>query len=117
MSSQAAGSDPASLEEALDWLRKHFDPDAAGDLHVVYQYELSGLSGGALYARVDDGRLEVAAGSFEAADVRFRLAAADFFAILAGRANADMLFMEDRIEIEGDLFLALKMRRLFRSRG
>jgi predicted lipid carrier protein YhbT len=42
------------------------------------------------------------------------LAASDFFGILAGRENADLLFTAGRIEVEGDLSLALKMRKLFR---
>ena len=51
------------------------------------------------------------------ADVRFRLTAQDFLAILGGRANADWLFMEDRIGVKGDLTLALRMRKLFRAQG
>ncbi len=62
---------PACLDQALEWLRKHFNAEAAQD----------------------------------------------FLAIPAGRANADWLFLEDRIEVEGDLSLALRMRKLFRSRG
>ena len=49
--------------------------------------------------------------------VRFRLTAQDFLAILAGLANADWLFREDRIEVEGDLSLALRLRKLFPARG
>jgi predicted lipid carrier protein YhbT len=113
----SAATGPTCLDQALDWLRKHFDAEAARDLRVVYRFELTGPGGADLYARIDDGRLEAAAGSGGAADVRFRLTAQDFLAILAGRANADWLFMEDRIEVEGDLSLALRMRKLFRARG
>ena len=104
---------PGCLDDALDWLRKHFDPEAARELRVAYQYELGGPGGGAFYARIDAGRLEVARGELAAPDVHFRLAAADFFAVLGGSENADMLFMQDRIAVRGDLSLALKMRRLF----
>ncbi len=105
------------MDRALEWLRKHFDAEAARDLRVVYRFELTGPGGGDLYARIESGRLELVAGPGGVADVRFRLTAQDFFAILAGRANADWLFMEDRIEVEGDLSLALRMRKLFRPRG
>ena len=63
------------------------------------------------------GRLDAGRGDFETADVRLCLEARDFFAELAGRANADMLFMEDRIRVTGDLGLALKMRRVFRRQA
>ena len=105
------------MDQALEWLRKHFDAEAARDLRVVYRFELTGPGGGNLYARIEAGRLELVAGPGGVADVRFRLTAQDFFAILAGRANADWLFMEDRIEVEGDLSLALRMRKLFRPQG
>jgi predicted lipid carrier protein YhbT len=45
--------------------------------------------------------------------VIFRLSASDFFAILAGTQNPDLLFMADRLQAEGDLSLALKVRSLF----
>jgi predicted lipid carrier protein YhbT len=113
----SAATGPTSLDQALDWLRKHFDAEAARELRVVYRFELTGPGGGDLYARVEDGRLEAAAGSGGVADVRFRLTAQDFLAILGGRANADWLFMEDRIGVKGDLTLALRMRKLFRAQG
>ncbi len=108
---------PDCLVQALEWLRKHFDAEAARDLRVVYRFELTGPGGGDLHARIEDGRLEAAVGPGGAADVCFRLAALDFLAILAGRANADWLFLEGRIEVEGDLSVALRMRKLFRRRG
>ena len=104
---------PSSVEDALDWLQRRFAPDAGRGLKVAYQFDLSGPGGGSFWARVDDGTLDAAVGSLGPADVVFRLAATDFFAILAGRANADLLFMQERIEVKGDLALALKMRRLF----
>jgi hypothetical protein len=106
---------PGSLDGAVDWLRKNFDAEAAGGVRAVYALELSGAGGGTLTARVDDGRLEVRRGRPQRADLRLSLSADDFHAILAGRANADLLFMQERIGWSGDLSLALKLRRLFRG--
>ena len=108
---------PDSIDEACSWLRKGFDAEAARDVHVAYAFELTGPEGGSLHARVDDGRLEVAPVALDVADVRFRLPARDFFAVLAGRENADLLFMSGRLEVEGDLALALKLRQLLRAAG
>ncbi len=125
--------DPASIDEAMEWLRKRFAADATRDVRVVFQFVLTGASalngtgawmgtdgvdsaplGGRFFARVEGGRLDVGIGEVPSPDVCFRLRASDFFAILAGRENADLLFTAGRIEIEGDLSLALKMRKLFR---
>ena len=66
---------------------------------------------------IENGSLEIAEGDLQPADLRFRLSAHDFFDVLAGRANPDMLFMEERLQIEGEFSLALRFRRLFGARG
>jgi putative sterol carrier protein len=111
----AAGGS-ASIDEAVEWLRKHFDSEAARGLAVSFQYVLTGPGGGSFHARVDDGRLEAAVGEIASPDACFRLRVSDFFAILAGRENADLLFTAGRIDVEGDLSIALKMRSLFRPK-
>jgi putative sterol carrier protein len=113
MPEAGAASTSGTVGDAVDGFRKRFDPEAAREVCAAYQFELTGPGGGAFYARVDRGRLEVAEGLLGSADVHLQLETSDLFAILAGRANADMLFMGDRIRIDGDLSLALKLRRLF----
>lgn len=106
---------PETLDEAIDWLRKHFDPEAARGLSAAFQLDLTGPGGGELALELADGALHLAPGRVAAPDARLRLAAADYFAILAGTENADLLYMAGRIEIEGDLRRVLKLRTLFRA--
>jgi putative sterol carrier protein len=108
---------PRCPADAVEWLRKHFDADAAAGCEASYVFELSGPDGGGIVARVENGTLEVTEGASQPGDLRFRLTAHDFYDVLSGRANADMLFMEERIQVEGELALALKFRRLFGARG
>lgn len=103
-----------TLDETLDWLRAHFREDAARGLDACYQLHLTGDRGGDFYVRVKDGACEVARGTTEPVDTRLRIAAGDYFDVLARRANADLLYMEGRLEIEGDLALASRLRVLFR---
>ena len=106
---------PATLDDAVDWLRKNFDPEASRGLRAVYALELTGPGGGSLAARVDDGRLELVRDAAPDAELRLRLALEDFCAILAGRENPDILFMQERIGWSGEISLALKLRSLFRG--
>lgn len=110
----AAG--PVTLDEAVEWLRKHFRPEAAEGLRVSYALDLGGPGGGVIHLAIAEGRVEVERTSEADADVRLRLPAADYLAVLGGRANADLLYMEGRLEIEGDLALATRLRTLFRPR-
>ncbi len=106
--------EPGSVDEAIDWLRKHFQPDSARGLDAVYAFELGGEGGGPLLLRIADGSLEARPEPVESADVRLRLPARDYYGILVGRENADLLYMAGRLEIDGDLSLAMKLRSLFR---
>ena len=107
-------ADPTCLDEAIDWLRKHFQPPAAQGLSADFAIHLSGDGGGSILLRVRDEALEVRAAPADHADVRLRLASSAYFGILAGRENADLLYMAGKLEIEGDLSLAMKLRTLFR---
>jgi putative sterol carrier protein len=111
----AAG--PATLDEAVVWLRNHFRPEAAEGLEVSYALDLGGPGGGVLRLVIAGGRVEVERTAEADADVVLRLSVADYLAVLAGRANADLLYMEGRLEIEGDLALATRVRTLFRPRA
>jgi putative sterol carrier protein len=102
-----------TVEAAAQWLRTHFDPQAARAVACVVQIDLSGSAGGSLHLRIEGVRLAVEIGSAAKPDLVLRLAAADYYALLAGRENAELLFMDGRMEIEGPLHLAMKMRSLF----
>lgn len=104
---------PGSIDEALESLRKRFDPEAARAVRAGFQLELTGEGGGPFFLRIDEGALHLGPGRLEAPDVLFRLPAGDYFAVLAGRENADLLYLAGRLEIEGDLALAMKLRALF----
>ena len=106
---------PSSLQEAAEWLRKRFDAESSCGLNLGYAFELGGERGGTLGVLVEDGRLEIGPGAPRRCDVTLRLAAEELFAVLAGRENADMLFMAGRLQVEGDLALALKLHQLFRA--
>jgi ubiquinone biosynthesis protein UbiJ len=108
---------PTSLESAADWLRKRFDTDAARGVVVAYELDLTGPEGGVLSVRIDDGRLDARRGPHGVPDARLRIAAADFYGILAGRENAELLFMANRIQIEGDLSAAMRFRKFFPRRS
>lgn len=114
MSASPPARCPQSLDEAIDWLRAHFRPEAAEGLDACFQLHLTGADGGDFYVRVKHGSCEVARGVTEPVDTRLRIPARDYFDVLARRANADLLYMEGRLEIEGQVSLANRLRTLFR---
>ena len=100
-------------EDLLARLQRYFRPEVADGLRATYQFELSGAGGGSFWARIEGGVLEVGPGELAAPDVRFRLDAEDCRGILAGRVNPELLMMQGRLEVEGDLRLASRIRAVF----
>ena len=111
MSARAANS----IEGAIDWLERRFHAESARGLSAVLQFRLTGAQGGAFLVRVAEGSLQIQPGESDAAEVVLQLSARDCFAILGGRENANLLYMAGRLEIEGNLSLAMKLRTLFRA--
>ncbi len=102
-------------EDLVAWLRRHFRPEAAEGLCASYQFDLSGPGGGCFWARIEGSVLEVGAGELASPDVRFRMDADDYREILAGRRNPELLLMQGRLEVDGDLPLASRIRAVFGS--
>ena len=82
-------SSPQTLDEAVDWLRKHYQAEPARGLQVRYVVELSGAAGGVIAMAIEDGELRLAKAPEPRPDVRLRLAAEDWFGILGGRENVE----------------------------
>ena len=100
----------------VECLQKRFDADAAQDLHAVVHFDLTGPNGGSLVLRIEPGRAEIVPGAVGEPDLRLRADAADFFGVLAGTENVDVLHLEGRLEFEGNLGLAMRLRTLFPAR-
>lgn len=100
----------------MQWLEKCFDASAARDVHAVVHFDLLGDDGGSLVLRIDGGRLDIQRGVASEPDVLMRSCARDFFGVVAGEENIDVMHMEGRLEVEGDLGVAMKLRTIFPAR-
>ena len=70
--------EPAAVEAAAQWLRKHFDADAARGFSAVFVLDLKGPSGGSLTLRLEEGVLAIAPGAAARRDVAIQVEASDF---------------------------------------
>jgi len=108
---------PDAVAISIEWMSKHFDAEAAIGCEAVFEVTLQGegQGEGRFLLRVEGGVAQLERGADAAADVRFRLSAADWLGVLAGRENPDLLYLAGRLDVAGDLSLAMKLRTLFRS--
>lgn len=93
-------------------LPERFRSERAGDLRATYAFELSGDDGGSWTVRVADGALTVSDGAEPGADVTLRATADDWMAIVEGRKDPQLAFLTGKLNVTGDLQLALRLREV-----
>jgi len=90
-----------------------FDPEKAGNLRAVFQFNLSGEDGGDWYITIADKKCQVDTGSAEKPSVTVKMDAGDFVKMVDGDLQPVVAFMQGRIKLEGDMNLAMKVQDLF----
>jgi predicted lipid carrier protein YhbT len=83
---------------------------AASAIGATYKFVLSGDGGGTFLMNLKDdvGVKEVDG----AADCTLRMSASDYVDMMEGRANPQAMFFQGKLQIEGDIALALKLQGL-----
>lgn len=90
-----------------------FKADAAGDLNVVVQFDLSGDNGGQWYVKVADGACSVEEGAADSPKATIRMDAADYVDMTTGKLNPMAAFMSGKVKVEGDLNTVMKIQQIF----
>lgn len=90
------------------------DPNAAKGLNATIQFNLTGDDGGRWWVRVRDGKAETGGGSAPNANVTIMMDAHEYVDMVAGSLNHQIAFMSGKLQISGDMELAMKLRTLFR---
>ncbi len=106
-----------SPDDLVPWLQKLFVAEAANGVHAVIHFDVCDDPTRSVVARIDGGRLDASPGVAADPDVRLAATHADFLAGLRGSENVDVMHMQGRIEVEGDLGIAMKLRCLFPAGG
>ncbi|HTM46446.1 MAG TPA: SCP2 sterol-binding domain-containing protein [Polyangiaceae bacterium] len=82
----------------------------AAAIGATYKFVLSGDGGGTFLMNLKD-----AVGVTETdgpADCTIKMSATDYVEMMHGRANAQALFFQGKLQVEGDMGLALKLQNL-----
>ena len=103
-----------SAQQIFDHLSEAFVPAAAQGVNAVIQFELTGEGGGAWQARIANGQVAVSPGRAASPTLTLTASAADYVAIVNGDLKVMSAYMGGRIQIQGDMGLALKMQQMFR---
>ncbi len=102
-----------TIKELFESLPSKLDKEAAEDLDVVYQFDLTGSQGGQYQVLVHDGTCRVKEGLHTDPHVTLSMAAGDCLKILNGQLSGPAMAMSGRLQIAGDLGLAMQLKSLF----
>jgi multimeric flavodoxin WrbA/putative sterol carrier protein len=104
---------PESVETFLMIMPMGFNPEWAGDMKAIIQFNFSGEAAGSGYFRIENGRIESQLGSAEKADLTIETPFEVWMDIVTGKADGQRLFMEQKYKVNGDLSLLMRMSQLF----
>ena len=90
-----------------------FKPEKAAGLNATIQLNLSGDGGGNWHIKIANGQLSTAQGQAVSPDLTLGMAASDYVALTKGEVNPMNLFMAGKIQLQGDMSLAMKFQEMF----
>lgn len=103
-----------SPQEIMDRIPAAFQPEKAQGVTAVFQWDISGPTGGHWYVAIKDGTCEVHDGDAASPNITLTLGDENFVKLLSGRLDGTMAFMTGKLKIKGDMGLAMKLQQLFR---
>jgi len=92
--------------------RFHEKPDVVSKINAVYQFNISGPSGGQWSVDCTKPGGAITSGAAASAKCTVSCTDADFLNIVNGRLNPQMAFMSGKLKIQGDMGLAMKLQQI-----
>ncbi len=102
-----------TIKELMEHLPDFFVAERAEGIHASVQFDLSGEQGGQWVVRFIDDKCKVSTGKIESADLQFQASAIDVLDIFYQRLNAMTAFMQGKLQLKGNMNLALRLFSLF----
>lgn len=102
-----------SIQEIFEQIDEGFNPAKAEDVDAVFQFNLTGDSGGQYWVKVANQQAEVHEGTHDAPTMTITATAENYIALVNGDLNAMMAFMQGKVKVKGDMGLALKLQAMF----
>ena len=112
---EAASNEPANStpQQVFDGMRQSFQADKAKGVHLRYQWQLSGPSGGEWWIEVNDGKFQMGQGKIDKPDVTFVATDKNWVALSNGTLGGKWAFFTGRLKIHGSQAAARKLDEIF----
>ncbi|MFP4445875.1 MAG: SDR family NAD(P)-dependent oxidoreductase [Desulfosudaceae bacterium] len=107
-----AGGD-VTPQAVFDMMPEVFNAEAAAGVDVVFQYTISGPTGGDWHVTVKDQACQVAAGKADKPTCTIKMADDKFIKMVTGQLNPMQAFSSGDLVIEGDVMKSQLLEKLF----
>jgi putative sterol carrier protein len=104
-----------TVGELFEALSTRFDSDAAAGLNRTLQWKITDEDPGVWAFEITDGQGRLIPGGVDAPDTTFTTTGDTWMAIAEGRQDAMRAFMTGKLKVKGDMMLAMKVPKLFRT--
>jgi multimeric flavodoxin WrbA len=104
---------PESIDNLMAILRVGFNPQAAGDMRAILQFEFSGEAQGSCYFTIENGTIRATSGTAKNPDLTIKAPFEVWADIMTGKADGAQMFMDQKYSADGDMSLLMKIGQLF----
>ena len=102
-------------EQIVEALPRYLVPEKAAATKAMIQFDVTGDNGGKWWTKIADGKAETGSGDApEPATLTVGAEAGDFVKIMTGQMDGMSAFMSRKLQIKGDMGLAVKLQSLFK---
>jgi 3-hydroxy-3-methylglutaryl CoA synthase/NAD(P)-dependent dehydrogenase (short-subunit alcohol dehydrogenase family)/putative sterol carrier protein len=109
----AAGETP-DVQTFFDRMAETFNPAAAEGVNVIFQFNISGKSGGDWHCVIKDNACAIESGHHDAANCTLIMADSDFIDMMTGKLPAMQAYTSGKLRIEGDILKSQLIEKLFK---
>jgi len=113
----AAPPEPSAgltVKGVFDNIVRAFQADKASGVDVVFQFKISGPSGGEWHVAVKDGACDSAEGAHASPTTTILMSDEDFLNFVTGKLNAMQAYTSGKLKIQGDLMKSQLIGKLFK---
>lgn len=111
---ETAAAPELTVSGIFERIVETFQADKAAGVDVVFQFKISGATGGDWYVAVKDNACTCAKGAHGKPTTTILMGDADFVAMISGKLNAMKAYTSGKLKIEGDLMKSQLIEKLFK---
>ena len=110
----AAAGEAPDVQTFFDKMAETFNPAAAEGVNVIFQFNISGKSGGDWYCVIKDNTCAIESGHHDTANCTLIMADSDFLDMMTGKLPAMQAYTSGKLRIEGDILKSQLIEKLFK---